>query len=123
MHVPGADLKHIHILGGGLYLFRRHNLGDHGKVELVTGLPEYSKGLLPHPLEGIGRCPGFPRTAPENPAAVFRHGFRGPDDHFLVLNGTRTGDQHRISSAENGFAHNNLSDRHANPFPDCSRCI
>ena len=54
LHVAGADLQDVGLLGDRLHLIDRHHLGDDGKPDVAPGSDEPVERLVAVPLEGVG---------------------------------------------------------------------
>ena len=66
LHVPGADLEDVGVLGDDVDLVGLHDLGDHRKPRPVARLGEIPKRLDAEALEGVRARPGLERAAAQD---------------------------------------------------------
>ena len=55
LHVAGADLQDVRVLGHHLDLVRLHDLGHHRQAGLLLASAQQLEAVLLEPLEGVGR--------------------------------------------------------------------
>ncbi len=66
LHVPGADLEDVGVLGDVLHLARLHHLGDDRQARPLARLGEEAEPLEPEPLERVGAGPRLEGAAAQD---------------------------------------------------------
>ena len=97
LHVPGADLEDVDVLGDDVDLVRLHDLGDRRQAGPVARLGEVAKGLHAQALEGVRRGPRLEGAAAEDRRPGRRHRVRRL--HELVAALDRAGARHHRQPA------------------------
>ena len=104
LHVPGADLDHVHVLEEG-QLAQVHQLRHDGEAGLLPGHLQVLQTRGPQALEGVGGGPGLEGAPPQHGGAAGLHRFG--NGHHLLLALHRAGARHQgqIAAADLGVAH------------------
>ena len=71
LHVAGADLQHVGIVGHQRDVLRGHHLGDDGQAGLLAGLGQQLQPLFLQPLEAVGAGARLERAAAQAGRAGF----------------------------------------------------
>ena len=66
LHVPGADLEDVGVLGDDVDLGRLHDLGDDRQAGPLARLGEVAQGLDAQALEGVRAGPRLERAAAQD---------------------------------------------------------
>ena len=69
LHVPGADLEDVGVLGDDVDLVRLHHLGDDRQARPLARLGEVAQRLDAEPLEGVRAGPRLERAAAQDRGA------------------------------------------------------
>ncbi len=92
LHVPGADLEDVRILGDDVDLVGLHDLGDDREPRLLARLGEIAEALDAQALERVRTGPRLERAASDDRRSVRRDELRRL--HELVPTLHRTGPGH-----------------------------
>ena len=104
LHVPGADLNHIHVLEEG-QLAQVHQLRDDGEACLLLGHLQILQARGAQALEGVGRGAGLEGTAPEHGGAAGLDGLGDGHHLLLTLHGAGACHEGQVAAADLGVAH------------------
>ena len=66
LHVAGADLEDVRVLGNDVDLARLHHLGDHRQPGPLACLGEVAQALDAQALEAVRACPGLECSAADD---------------------------------------------------------
>ena len=92
LHVAGADLEHVGILGDHRHMLRGHHLGDDRQAGLAPRGGEHLEARFLVSLEAVGAGAGLERPAPKPGRSSALSLLRQGDDLLFALDRTRAGD-------------------------------
>ena len=104
LHVPGADLDHVHILEKR-QLAQVHQLRDNGQARLLPGHLQILQARGAQALEGVGGGAGLEGTAPQHGGAAGLDGLGDGDDLLFGFHGAGTGHDGQVAAADLGVPH------------------
>ena len=91
LHVPGADLEDVGVLGDDVDLVRLHHLGDDRQTGPLAGLGEVAQALDAQALERVGRGPRLERATAQDRGAGGRDRVGGLEQLVAALDRARAG--------------------------------
>ena len=100
LHVPRTDLDDVGRLLDGVGVLGVHQLGDDADARLLADAAEDLQALQPQPLEGVRAGPRLERPGSEEPHAAGHQPLGRAEDHRLVLDRARPGDDREVPAAE-----------------------
>ena len=99
LHVAGADLQDVGVLGHQLDLVRLHDLGHDRQAGALARRPQQGEAVLLEPLEGVGRGARLEGAAAEHVRAGGLDALRHRGELGLRLDGARSGHHHDLGAA------------------------
>ncbi len=112
LHVAGADLEHVRVLGDEFDLPRVHDFGDHRQPGRGAHFREEFKRLEPEPAKRVRRRARLERATAQQGGAGPSHTVGAFEEHRAPLDRTRTGDDRNRFAAKRragGIAHGHHS--------------
>ena len=104
LHVPGANLHHVHLFLEELAVFGAHQLGDDGKLGLCLGFQQQIQAGGAHALEGVGGGAGLESAAPQQGGPGGLHRLGHVNDLLPALHRAGPGDDGESTAADDGVA-------------------
>ena len=96
LHIPRADLQHVHVVEHHRDLGLVHDLGNDQQVVLVRGPAHKFQPLAAAPLKTIRGTAWFEGAPPQHPYPLLRHAGGDGFDLLGVFHAARAGHHHHL---------------------------